>query len=68
VKHLSHVTRNGQEELHQRIQCLVSPSPEHKKVKDKAGISSTDTRAFFAEYTLFRDFPYKVCCKYGIIY
>lgn len=37
MKHLSHVTRNGQEELHQRIQCPVSPNPEHKKIKDKAG-------------------------------
>ena len=56
MKHLSRVTRNGQEELHQRIQCLVSPNPEHK-VKDKAGISKINAVSFFAEYILFRDFP-----------
>ena len=60
MKHLSHVTRNGQEELHQRIQCLVSPNPEHKKVKSKAGISKINAVSFFAEYILLRDFPCKI--------
>ena len=60
MKHPSHVTRNGQEELHQRIQCPVSPNPEHKKLKDKAGISKINAMSFFAEYILLRDFPHKI--------
>jgi len=66
VKHLSRVTRNGQEELHQRIQCLVSPNPEHKKVKDKACISKISAVSFFAEYILLRDFSCKVYYEYRI--
>lgn len=66
MKHLSHVTRNGQEELHQRIQCLVSPNPEHKKVKDRAGMSKINAVSFFAEYILLRDFPCKIYYEYSI--
>jgi hypothetical protein len=66
VKHLSHVTRNGQEELHQRIQCLVSPNPEHKKVKDKVHISKMNATSFFAEFVLLTDFPREIYCEYSI--
>jgi len=46
MKHLSHVTRNGQEELHQRRQYLVSPNPEHEETKDKANISINNEVSF----------------------